>query len=107
MAVSKSLGSITLETFYQEFKDSQNYLKEILEEIKTQVKYTNGRVTKLEIDKAVVSKECESLKKDILNIKESDEKSFNHGHSNRTFWLSVISIFIAILTFILKLSDFI
>lgn len=88
----------TLQIFYQEFKDSQGYLKETLEEIKKQVKYTNGRVTDLEIKTAILDKGYDSL------IKEN-ERAFSHGHSNRTFWISVISISIAILTFILKLLD--
>lgn len=89
---------VTLDTFYQEFKDNQKYIIETLEEIKKQVKHTNGRVNCHDTDIAL-------LKSNVENIEDSQEKLFTHGHSNRTFWLSVCSIVIAALTFILKLSN--
>lgn len=39
-------NKVTLETFYQEFKDFSSYLTSKVESIETQTKITNGRVNK-------------------------------------------------------------
>jgi len=94
------MAKVTLETFYQEFKDNQKYLISTLEEIKKQVKYTNGRVNSHDTSIAL-------LKSDVCKLEEINNNEMVNGYKNKSFWISIISISLAILTFLLKIRDII
>jgi len=94
------MARVTLETFYQEFKDNQNHLFESLDEIKKDIRVIHSKVNTHDIDIALV-------RSDVCNIIDCQKKDFNNNHSNRTFWISVVSISLAMLTFLLKLTDII
>lgn len=94
------MAKVTLETFYQEFKDNQKYLISSLEEIKKQVKYTNGRVNSHDTSIAL-------LKADVTKLEECNHNNIENNYKNKSFWISLISISLAILTFLLKIVDII
>jgi len=85
---------VTLDTFYQEFKDSQKYLIETLNEIKIQTQKTNGRVNKHDTEIAL-------LQSNIVNCTEKQDnfvKSLNIKTGHRFSTIAIVVSVVAVLT---------